>query len=87
MISSYPLARRTPGGCGAAASQAEIVKEGKDVTLIAWGNQAHRALGLCRVYSLQAQVNRMLRAAELAQEHGISCEVIDLQPGGPAMRS
>ena len=46
------------------------------MTLIAWGNQANRPLGHCRL-----QVNRMLRAAELAQEHGISCEVIDLQPG------
>ncbi|CAJ1354351.1 unnamed protein product [Effrenium voratum] len=43
--------------------KAEIVREGKDVTLIGWGNQVHR----------------LLKAADLASEEGISCEVIDLQ--------
>jgi len=43
--------------------QAEVVKEGSDVTLVAWGNQVHR----------------MMQAAELAAADGVSCEVIDLQ--------
>ncbi|MES1908003.1 MAG: hypothetical protein MHM6MM_001017 [Cercozoa sp. M6MM] len=42
---------------------ADIVREGTDVTLIAWGNQ----------------VNVVLAAAEKAAEKGVSCEVIDLQ--------
>lgn len=42
--------------------KAEIVREGSDVTLIGWGNQ----------------VNRLLEAADLAKEDGVSCEVIDL---------
>lgn len=43
--------------------KAEILREGTDVTLVGWGNQ----------------VNRLMKAAELAQEGGVSCEVIDLQ--------
>ena len=44
--------------------QADIVREGSDVTLVAWG----------------AQVKRCLEAAvDLETEHGISAEVIDLQ--------
>eukprot|EP00913_Durusdinium_trenchii_P020649 g19391.t1 len=43
--------------------KAEVVKEGRDVTLIGWGNQ----------------VNRLLSARDLAEQHGISCEVLDLQ--------
>jgi len=43
--------------------KAEIVRAGTDVTLIGWGNQ----------------VNRLIKAADSAQEEGISCEVIDLQ--------
>lgn len=43
--------------------KAEILREGTDVTLIAWGNQVHR----------------ILEAATLAAKDGISCEVIDLQ--------
>ncbi|CAE8639234.1 unnamed protein product [Polarella glacialis] len=43
--------------------EAEIVREGTDVTLIGWGNQVHR----------------LLAAAKLAEADGISCEVIDLQ--------
>jgi len=43
--------------------KAEIVREGSDVTLIGWGTQ----------------VQRLMKAAELAAADGISCEVIDLQ--------
>lgn len=43
--------------------KADIVQEGTDVTLIGWGNQ----------------VNRLMKAAEMAAAEGISCEVIDLQ--------
>mmetsp|Transcript_33261 Transcript_33261/g.75791 ORF Transcript_33261/g.75791 Transcript_33261/m.75791 type:complete len:342 (+) Transcript_33261:51-1076(+) len=43
--------------------QAEVVREGTDVTLVAWGNQVHR----------------MVQAAELVVEKGVSCEVIDMQ--------
>jgi len=42
--------------------KAEVVREGTDVTLIGWGNQ----------------VNRLLEAADLAKEDGVSCEIIDL---------
>jgi len=42
--------------------KAEVAREGTDVTLIGWGNQ----------------VNRLLEAADLAQEDGVSCEIIDL---------
>ena len=44
--------------------QADVVREGSDVTLVAWG----------------AQIKRCLEAAsDLESEHGISAEVIDLQ--------
>ncbi|SFX48387.1 alpha-ketoacid dehydrogenase subunit beta [Marinospirillum alkaliphilum] len=43
--------------------QAEVLREGTDVTLVAWG----------------AQVQAIEKAAELAAEAGISCEVIDLR--------
>lgn len=43
--------------------KAEIVQEGSDITLVGWGNQ----------------VNRLLKAAELAAKDGVSCEVIDLR--------
>merc|ERR1719440_357867 len=43
--------------------QADVVRSGTDVTLVGWGNQ----------------VNRLMTAAEMAAEDGISCEVIDLQ--------
>lgn len=42
---------------------AEVVREGTDVTLVGYG----------------AQVRKMILAAELAKENGISCEVIDLR--------
>lgn len=42
--------------------QAEVVREGQDVTLIGWGNQVHR----------------LLQVADMASKDGISCEVIDL---------
>eukprot|EP00475_Leptophrys_vorax_P026403 TRINITY_DN37242_c0_g4_i2.p1 TRINITY_DN37242_c0_g4~~TRINITY_DN37242_c0_g4_i2.p1 ORF type:complete len:449 (-),score=-24.15 TRINITY_DN37242_c0_g4_i2:74-1420(-) len=44
-------------------SQAEVLSEGSDVTLVGWG----------------AQIAVMRRAAEEAAELGISCELIDLQ--------
>uniref|UniRef100_A0A7S4R2L8 3-methyl-2-oxobutanoate dehydrogenase (2-methylpropanoyl-transferring) n=1 Tax=Alexandrium monilatum TaxID=311494 RepID=A0A7S4R2L8_9DINO len=43
--------------------KAEVLREGSDVTLIGWGNQ----------------VNRLLKAAELADRDSVSCEVVDLQ--------
>lgn len=43
--------------------KAEVVREGQDITLLAWG----------------AQVATLLDAAEQAAEKGISCEVIDLR--------
>ncbi|GKW48077.1 alpha-ketoacid dehydrogenase subunit beta [Halomonas sp. NCCP-2165] len=43
--------------------EAEVIKEGGDVTLLAWG----------------AQVEVTEKAAELAEKEGISCEVIDLR--------
>jgi len=43
--------------------QAEVVREGKDITLLAWGSQ----------------VARMEAAADRAAKDGISCEIIDLQ--------
>jgi 2-oxoisovalerate dehydrogenase E1 component beta subunit len=42
--------------------KADIVKEGSDITLLAWG----------------AQVEIIEKAAAMAEEQGISCEVIDL---------
>jgi 2-oxoisovalerate dehydrogenase E1 component beta subunit len=44
--------------------EAEVVKEGRDITLVGWG----------------AQVNVLVRAAEaVGAEAGVSCEVIDLR--------
>jgi 2-oxoisovalerate dehydrogenase E1 component beta subunit len=43
--------------------KAEVVQQGSDITLLAWG----------------AQVEIVEKAAEMAKELGISCEVIDLQ--------
>lgn len=43
--------------------KADIVQQGKDITLLAWG----------------AQVEVVEKAAQLAQKDGISCEIIDLQ--------
>ncbi|WP_152206300.1 alpha-ketoacid dehydrogenase subunit beta [Marinobacter changyiensis] len=43
--------------------QAEVVKEGTDITLLAWG----------------AQMEVLTQAVELAEKEGISCEVIDLR--------
>ena len=43
--------------------QADLVKAGTDITLLAWG----------------AQVEIIEKAAEMAEEQGISCEIIDLQ--------
>ncbi|MBE0506890.1 MAG: alpha-ketoacid dehydrogenase subunit beta [Marinospirillum sp.] len=43
--------------------QAEVLREGTDVTLVAWG----------------AQVQAIEKAADMAAEAGISCEVIDLR--------
>ncbi|KAK6106832.1 2-oxoisovalerate dehydrogenase beta subunit, mitochondrial precursor, putative [Brugia malayi] len=44
--------------------QAEVVKEGKDITVVSWGTQLHVALD----------------AAKVAEEEiGVSCEVIDLR--------
>ena len=42
--------------------KAEVMREGTDITLIAWG----------------AQTRVMMQAAEEAEKEGISCEVIDL---------
>ena len=44
--------------------KADVVREGKDITLVGWGNQ----------------VRVLMEAARMAEEKdGISCEVIDLQ--------
>jgi 2-oxoisovalerate dehydrogenase E1 component beta subunit len=43
--------------------KADVVKKGSDITLLAWG----------------AQVEIIEKAATMAEEQGISCEVIDLQ--------
>lgn len=43
--------------------QAEVVKEGTDITLLGWG----------------AQMEVLTQAVELAEKEGISCEVIDLR--------
>jgi 2-oxoisovalerate dehydrogenase E1 component beta subunit len=44
-------------------SQAEVVRAGKDVTIVGWG----------------AQMRVLEKAAELAAAEGISCELIDLR--------
>ncbi|RAR59058.1 2-oxoisovalerate dehydrogenase E1 component beta subunit [Onishia taeanensis] len=43
--------------------EAEVIKEGSDITLLAWG----------------AQMEVTEQAAELAEKEGISCEIIDLR--------
>ncbi|MDV2858119.1 MULTISPECIES: alpha-ketoacid dehydrogenase subunit beta [Oceanimonas] len=43
--------------------RAEIVRKGRDITLLGWG----------------AQLEYLLKAADMAEKEGISCEVIDLQ--------
>jgi 2-oxoisovalerate dehydrogenase E1 component beta subunit len=43
--------------------QAEVLKEGADITLLAWG----------------AQMEPLEKAADLAEKEGISCEIIDLR--------
>lgn len=43
--------------------QAEVVQPGKDITLLAWG----------------AQMEYLFEASKMAQEIGVSCEVIDLR--------
>lgn len=43
--------------------EAEVIKEGTDITLVGWG----------------AQMEVISKAAELAEEQGIACEVIDLR--------
>ena len=43
--------------------KADLVKEGSDITLLAWG----------------AQVEIIEKAAAMAEEIGVSCEIIDLQ--------
>jgi len=47
--------------------KAEVVKEGRDVTLVGWG----------------AQIQVMEKAIELAEKEGISCELIDLRTLSP----
>ncbi|XP_045150256.1 2-oxoisovalerate dehydrogenase subunit beta, mitochondrial-like [Echinops telfairi] len=45
-------------------SQAEVIQEGSDVTLVAWGTQVHV----------------IREVASMAQEKlGVSCEIIDLR--------
>jgi 2-oxoisovalerate dehydrogenase E1 component beta subunit len=46
-----------------ALGKAEVIKQGTDISLLAWG----------------AQVEVMEKAAEMAEADGISCEVIDLR--------
>ena len=43
--------------------KADIVEQGTDITLVAWG----------------AQVEVVQQAAEMAREQGVSCEVVDLR--------
>ena len=47
--------------------KAEVVREGKDITLLAWG----------------AQMEIIEKAADMAKEEGIDCEVIDLRTLAP----
>lgn len=44
-------------------SKAEVLKEGKDITIVAWGSQVHVAY----------------KAVQMAEAVGISCELIDLR--------
>lgn len=43
--------------------KAEVIKEGSDITLLAWG----------------AQIEAIEKAAEMAEKDGVSCEIIDLR--------
>lgn len=43
--------------------KAEVVKQGKDITLLGWG----------------AQMETIEKAAEMAEKQGVSCEIIDLR--------
>ncbi|MCS6123121.1 alpha-ketoacid dehydrogenase subunit beta [Shewanella baltica] len=47
--------------------KAEVVREGKDITLVAWG----------------AQMEILEKAADMASKEGISCEIIDLRTLSP----
>jgi len=47
--------------------QAEVTKQGDDITLLAWG----------------AQMEMVEKASELAEKEGISCEIIDLRSIAP----
>ncbi|QYJ69621.1 alpha-ketoacid dehydrogenase subunit beta [Shewanella sp. FJAT-51649] len=47
--------------------KAEVVREGKDITLVAWG----------------AQMEIIEKAADMASKEGISCEIIDLRTLAP----
>ena len=47
--------------------KAEVVRQGKDITLLAWG----------------AQVEIVEKAADMAAKKGISCEIIDLRTLAP----
>nr|WP_297459121.1 transketolase C-terminal domain-containing protein [uncultured Halomonas sp.] len=47
--------------------QAEVTKQGDDITLLAWG----------------AQMEMVEKASELAEKEGISCEIIDLRTIAP----
>lgn len=60
---SGPEAQVPVGDYELPIGKAEVVREGKDITLVAWGSQ----------------VGRLEAAAELAAKDGISCEIIDLQ--------
>ncbi|KAG8010297.1 2-oxoisovalerate dehydrogenase subunit beta, partial [Nibea albiflora] len=66
-------------------SQAEIIQEGSDVTLVAWGTQPFIFFIFCTtrfksISSFSAQVHVMREVANMAQEKlGVSCELIDLQ--------
>ncbi|KAL3309641.1 hypothetical protein Ciccas_011810 [Cichlidogyrus casuarinus] len=53
-----------PGSYTIPLGKAEILRQGSDITLIAWGTQVHVMLEV---------------ADKMSQEHGISCEVIDLR--------
>ena len=49
-------------------SKAEIMQEGTDVTIVAWGTQCHVAKEVAQI---------------VQQQHNISCEVIDLRTIAP----
>lgn len=74
--------------------QARIARQGTDVTLVAWGQQVkvmeqavrrrtlHQTGCNCRQHS-----NNTCQATEVQEQHGISCEVIDLRTLLPWDRS